>query len=654
MKLLGLLVGFIMLNGCATHSTHQVFRDTTRSLVDIIPVRDFVANTESNFNYAISPDGLKIAWIAVQGTHTKIHWRLIESEQIHVINGHSSSDINNFIWAQDSETFLTHGSAHRGTEQTHVVSLSIKYPNKNYVDITPFKQSTVRLVKIPMNDPEHIFVVSNYIYKNEYDLYKVNIKTQESILIEKNTGNVSYWSIDDDSNVKMRVSVFDDKVERLERYKSSTDEWIFVDEWSYDDEFGIVGYQGKNEAWILSNTNRDKTALFSMDLKSGKRTFIYGEKEVNLDGVVISKLSKEPKVALSMPDYPKKHFFDLETKKEYKNIQNQINGYLSVLNADNAEQVFVLSGMSEKHVNHYLYQKEIKKLQLIGSHPLSKYSKNLSSTKAISYKSRDGLIINGYVTIPNGFEGKKLPMVLKVHGGPWARDRYGLNSNTQFLANRGYAVLQVNFRGSTGYGKQFDLAGVGEFSQKMHFDLIDGVNWAVEQGIADKNKICIYGHSYGGYSVLVGLSQNPNVFACGVDVAGPTDLVSLIGHFPVYWKNYLSLWHQYVGNPALSSNREQMKKRSPVYKAGQITKPLLIVHGARDPRVRLKQADRMVEALRKEGKEVDYLVFENEGHSITKWTNNLIFYRKLEDFLAKHLGGRSNGFDYYELGKYFF
>jgi len=650
-KLIIVLSVVLFVSGCATQATHLTLAAKNTPLVEMIPIRDFVANTASNYNYAISPDGLKVAWIAVQGTHTKIHWRFINSKDIQVLRGSSGSDIYSFFWAQDSETLLSHGSVQRGSEQTHIISLSIKHPDREFIDITPFDKTKVSLIKIPINDPEHIFVLANHRDKFEYDLYKVNIHTKEALLIEKNSGNVTQWLIDENGRVRARVSVIDERLERLERYDAEQKEWKLVDEWSYNDSFKMVGFGQESYAWILSNTGRDKTALFKMDLLTGERTFVYADKDVNLDGIGMSRISHQPLFSTAMPDYPKMHFFNRSDNDEFKRISSQITGYLRVLNTDIAENTIVLSSVSDKHVRHYLYQRNTQKLQLLGSHPLSQYSDILSTTKAIRYQSRDGLMINGYLTIPNGFEGKKLPMVLKVHGGPWSRDRYGLNSGTQFLANRGYAVLQVNFRGSTGYGKKFDLAGVGEFAQKMHTDLIDGVQWAIKQGIADKHKVCIYGQSYGGYSVLVGLSQSPNVFACGIDVAGPTDLVSLVENSPSYWKNYLSLWHQYVGNPAMMKQREDMKQRSPVYKAKQITKPLLIVHGARDPRVKLMQADRMVNALRKEGKDVDYLVFDNEGHGISKWTNNLTFYRKLEDFLAKNLGGRSNGFDYYELGK---
>jgi dipeptidyl aminopeptidase/acylaminoacyl peptidase len=245
-------------------------------------------------------------------------------------------------------------------------------------------------------------------------------------------------------------------------------------------------------------------------------------------------------------------------------------------------------------------------------------------------------------------------MVLQVHGGPWARDRYGLNERNQFLANRGYAVLQVNYRGSTGYGKRFQQAALREFAGKMHDDLIDGVNWAVAQGVADKQNVCISGGSYGGYATLVGLTFTPDVFACGVDVVGMSNLVTLIKNVPAYWKHGMPYWYKYVGNPDKPEDKKDMESRSPLFKVNAVKKPLMIVQGANDPRVTQLESDQMVKALRDSGKEVEYLLFKDEGHGIRKWTNNLTYHRKMEDFLAKHLGGRSAGFDYYQLGTLIF
>ncbi|HHD56974.1 MAG TPA: S9 family peptidase [Desulfobulbaceae bacterium] len=391
-----------------------------------------------------------------------------------------------------------------------------------------------------------------------------------------------------------------------------------------------------------------------MDLNDGSTEHVYSEENVDLGMVYISQVTDKPLFAASMPDYPRIHFFDPAVQEEFDRMQMQYEGYIRFVSSDNAERTVIVNVFSDKVESYYLYQRDSGKMTLLGKDPLSRYASSLGTTTPVSFTSRDGLLINGYLTMPKGLEGKPAPMVLRVHGGPWARDRYGMDETIQFLANRGYAVLQVNYRGSAGYGKQFMEAGKGEFARKMHTDLIDGVNWAIEQGIADKDKICIFGGSYGGYATLVGMTFTPDVFACGVDLVGPSNLVSLSRNTPPYWKNFMPFWHKYVGNPEIPEQREDMESRSPLYKVDFVKNPLLIVQGANDPRVKQMEADQMVKALRESGKEVEYLLFKDEGHGIRKWTNDLIFHRKMEDFLAKHLGGRSAGFDYYELVTPFF
>jgi dipeptidyl aminopeptidase/acylaminoacyl peptidase len=260
----------------------------------------------------------------------------------------------------------------------------------------------------------------------------------------------------------------------------------------------------------------------------------------------------------------------------------------------------------------------------------------------VTFPARDGLTLHAYLTTPVGVEPKGLPMVLLVHGGPWARDAWGYDPEAQFLANRGSAVLQVNYRGSTGYGKAFKAAAIKEFAGKMHDDLIDGVEWAIDQGIANREKIGIYGGSYGGYATLVGMTFTPEVFACGVSYVGPSSLITLIESFPEYWKPFMAgTWFKYVGNPEIPEERTDLEARSPLFKVDQIKSPLMVVQGANDPRVTKVESDQIVEALRTKGIDVEYIVAEDEGHGFSNPENRLRLYRAMETFFADHLGGRA-------------
>jgi dipeptidyl aminopeptidase/acylaminoacyl peptidase len=256
----------------------------------------------------------------------------------------------------------------------------------------------------------------------------------------------------------------------------------------------------------------------------------------------------------------------------------------------------------------------------------------------VSYRARDGLGIHGYLTTPAGAAPDALPAVLLVHGGPWARDIWGFNATVQWLANRGYAVLQVNYRGSEGYGKQFLHAGDREWAGKMHDDLIDGVEWLTAKGIADPARIAIMGGSYGGYATLVGLTFTPEVFAAGVDIVGPSNLVTLLKTIPPYWEPGKAMFYQRVGN--LETEEEFLKSRSPVFFADRICRPLLIAQGANDPRVKQTESEQIVEAMRRRGKPVEYIVYTDEGHGFARPENRLHFYAMTEEFLARYLGGR--------------
>jgi dipeptidyl aminopeptidase/acylaminoacyl peptidase len=275
--------------------------------------------------------------------------------------------------------------------------------------------------------------------------------------------------------------------------------------------------------------------------------------------------------------------------------------------------------------------------------------------KAITTTSRDGLALHGYLTLPPGVAARALPTVLLVHGGPWGRDVWQSGDPLpEFLANRGYAVLQLNYRGSSGYGRQFQDAAVGEFAARMQDDLLDGLDHLVRQGITDPAKVAIMGASYGGYAALVGMSFTPERFACGISMVGMSDLASLLESAPPTWEFAMPWWKRFVGDPALPADRATMDRKSPLYRASAVSQPLLILHGANDPRVKLSQSTRMVEALRQAGKPVDFVLFQHAGHGTQRWSDNLRYYRKTEDFLAQCLGGRSGGLDMFELGSWAF
>jgi dipeptidyl aminopeptidase/acylaminoacyl peptidase len=331
---------------------------------------------------------------------------------------------------------------------------------------------------------------------------------------------------------------------------------------------------------------------------------------------------------------------DDAVREDFETLAKLNRGDFNIVSRTVDDQTWLVAYTTDDApTGYHVYDRKAKKAQfLFTTQPkLEKYK--LARMEPVEFKAQDGLTIHGYLTKPVGVEPKNLPAILLVHGGPWARDTWGYSGMTQWLANRGYAVLQLNFRGSTGYGKEFLNAGNKEWAGKMHLDLIDGVEYLKKSGVADPKKIAITGGSYGGYATLVGLAFTPEVFACGVDIVGPSNIVTLLKTIPPYWAPMKAVFNRRVGD--LEKEEDFLNQRSPVYRADQITKPLLIGQGANDPRVKQDESDQIVKAMRDRKKEVEYVVFPDEGHGFARPENRLQFNGITEEFLAKHLGGRA-------------
>jgi dipeptidyl aminopeptidase/acylaminoacyl peptidase len=330
---------------------------------------------------------------------------------------------------------------------------------------------------------------------------------------------------------------------------------------------------------------------------------------------------------------------DKTIQLDFDRIREICQGDFSLVSRDFADNIWILAFTRDNGpVQFYAYNRTTQHATfLFDNQPeLSKYP--LAQMLPVTIPARDGLTLHGYLTLPTGEQRTNLPLVLHVHGGPWSRNTWGYHPEAQWLANRGYACLQVNFRGSTGYGKAFLNAGVKEWGHKMHNDLVDSVNWAIQQGIADPQKVAIYGSSYGGYAALVGATFTPDLFCCAIDIAGPGNLVSLLRSFPPYWSTYLATFHKHVGNP--DTEEEFLQSRSPLFFVDRIQIPMLIVHGANDPRVKQAEAEQIVEAMKRKGINYKYMLFPDEGHGLTRPENRLKFYTAAEKFFAAHLGGR--------------
>lgn len=643
----------MVLCGCAISPSHPSLK-ASEGLPKLIPARDFVANRGSNFGYAISPDGKKLAWIAVKGVSLHLYIKNLETNIVKTIR--ADNWYGSVMWAQDSRHLISDAFTQQDTENTIVVTLDTEQSddNLNLSAISPVGGVRAELIQQIIDDPEHVLIAHNQRDNTVFDLFRVNINTKEQTLIAKNPGNMTQWITTPQGKLAGRI-VKNSNTFALELSQSDDSSFKPIYQWTLNDSVQLVSIVNQGaKTYLLTNKDRDRQALVELLSASGEEKVIYADPVVDISGVYNHPVTGKPLIAFSNPDYPKATMLDSSLGNIFGIIKNKAPANFTIDSSDNQLHRVTLSLNTDKGSEHYLYDVESDHLELLGKSPSLNNQDILADTNPIEIASRDNIPLHGYLTLPKGVPPHQLPLVLLVHGGPWERDYWLYNSPIQFLANRGYAVMQINFRGSTGYGRHFQELAIGEFAGKMQDDLLDGINWAVGKGIADPSKIAIDGGSYGGYAALVGLSLMPDTFACGIDINGPTDLVKLAENYQPYWKLGMDHLYQYVGDPGKAADRAIMQAKSPLTMLGQITKPLMVIQSADDVRVQKDQSIELVTKLKQDHKNVDFWLIPDTGHAIIRWPLRLKLFRKTEDFLANCLGGRSGGYDYYELGAWLF
>ena len=475
-----------------------------------------------------------------------------------------------------------------------------------------------------------------------HDVYHLDIAGGELELVAKNPGNVTSWLADAEFKICGAMTAMSDGGYELMVRENEQEDWEKLVKWGLEDSLTSrpVGFtKDGNNMYLIDSRNANAGRLVKMEISSGDIEVIVEDRQYDVGGVLTHPDTYEVQAAAFTKERTEWVVLDESIKGDFEAIGKLDDGDFFGCGRDNADETWLVGFTKDDGpVSYYAYDRKERKGRFLFDHmpELNKYE--LACMEPICFPARDGLTIHGYITFPVGKKKENLAMVLNVHGGPWARDRWGYNSEAQWLANRGYLCLQVNFRGSSGYGKGFVNAGDKEWAGKMHDDLVDAVEWAVEQGYADAEKVAIFGGSYGGYAALVGATFTPDVFCCAVDIVGPSNLVTLIKSIPPYWVPLLATFHKRVGDP--NSEEEFLKSRSPLFKVDQIKIPILIGQGANDPRVKQAESEQIVEAMKNKGLDYEYIVFEDEGHGFAKPENRLKFYAAAEKFLAKHLGGR--------------
>ena len=600
-----------------------------------IPLKDFFKNPESS-SFQLSPDGKNLSYLAPYNRRMNIHVKNLETQIITRVTNLEDRSVAGYMWVTNERLLYVRDFG--GDENYHILAVSID--GSNDVDLTPFDNVKAGLIDDLENDEKHVLVSLNTRNPQFFDPYRLNIETGELTILAENPGNISSWMTD--HNGKLRIATTTDGVNNSLLYrKTETDEFQVVITTNFRESLSPLFFSFDNKfIYASSNLGRDKAAIIKYDLEKGEEIEeLFSHEEVDVSGLSYSK-ERQVLTTISYTTWKRQyHFLDEKRAVLQNRLEQELGNYEIIIASSNkAEDTYLIRTFSDRSLGaYYIYHGNDDKLEQLAEVSPWLDENEMAEMKPIQYTSRDGLVIHGYLTLPKGVDASNLPVVINPHGGPWARDNWGFNPEIQFLANRGYAVLQMNFRGSVGYGRAFWEASFKEWGLKMQDDITDGVNWLIENGIADKEKVAIYGGSYGGYTTLAGITLTPDLYACAIDYVGVSTLFTFMNTIPPYWEQFRQMLYEMVGDPENEADKARMEATSPVFLIDKIKRPLLIAQGANDPRVAQAESDQMVEALKANGIDVEYILKTDEGHGFRNEENRFEFYEMMETFLGKYL-----------------
>ena len=614
----------------------------------LIP-REVLFGNPDRTNVQISPDGQYISYVApYKGVLNLYIAKADEPQNAKLITKDSGRGVISYTWTYNPH-YILYVQDSKGDEDHHLFKVDLR--DNKVVDLTPFKGVKAMVESMSHKRPDTMLVLLNKRDPQYHDIYKLNLNSNALEMIYKNLKKYAGFVVDDEYNIRFAGKTREDggmNYFKLHNGKESL--FLEVDP---DDIYNtsLLGFNKANDVlFYVSSKDRNTSALMSWDLTNNKQEMLYENDKVDVGGVMAHPIEKTLQAVSYNYDKPKRKYFDKDIEKDFKFLEKQHDGLVSRIDNTLNDNVWVVGYRSDVFpVSYYRFNRKNQELTFLfkSKDDLAEYE--LSTMHPVEIKTRDGLTMMCYLTIPleqaesedNYIPKKPVPLILNVHGGPTVRDSWGLSSQDQWFANRGYAVLNINYRGSSGFGKNFINAGNGEWGAKMHDDLIDAVKWALEKKVTTKDKVCIYGGSYGGYAALAGLTFTPDTFTCAVDIVGVSDLKTLLKTIPPYWQSaYRALVRKIGGDPDTEEGKKFLDSRSPLSFVDKIKKPLLIAQGAHDPRVKKEQSDMIVDEMKKKGIPVTYALYEDEGHGFMRPENRLSFYALAEEFLYKHLGGR--------------
>ncbi len=610
--------------------------------------RDIFFGNPSRIQGRISPDGTKMSFMAPLDNVLNL-WvgPLGDFDSAKPVTHDAESGIDSHQWALNGRNVLYIQDT-GGDEDFHVYSVDLE--SGETIDLTPFEKTTATFVSASYRHPDEYLLGINNRDQRWHDVWRVNVRNGDRELVVQHDRFTALYA-DLDLNIRLALEPTSDGGQMV--FKRGPDgDWLEFFKIEKDDALNSapLGFNEDGSGFLmLDSSGRDKTALLLVDYETDERTIVAESSSGDISEIIVNPETNEP-LAYAMNHQRKEWFGLTEAAREIlAHLQKNLTGEVSVLAQTQDNQIWtVISDAPQDPLTYFAYDRRAGAVDKLFISRPDLVGKPLSEMHALSIPSRDGLELVSYLTLPphvdpdgDGRPDKPVPTVLDVHGGPWGRNEFGYSSWAQWLSNRGFAVLQVNFRGSTGFGKSFLNAGDKQWAADMHNDLIDAVDWAIEEGIAAADKVAIAGGSYGGYATLVGVTFTPEKFACGVDIVGPSNLVTLLESIPPYWASFLETFAQRVGDHRTEEGQLFLRSRSPLYKADEITKPLLIGQGANDPRVKQPESDQIVAAIQENELPVTYVLYPDEGHGFGRPENRESFYAIMEVFLANCLGGRS-------------
>ena len=612
--------------------------ETQTSTPQLIPREVLFGNPERT-QPRISPDGTRLAYLSPVDGVLNVWVGSVGGDDFQPVTEDRERGIRLYFWAEDDRHILYLQDA-GGDENWRLYSVDLEDGKTR--DLTPFENVQAQVVDKSKHFPDEILISINKRDARLHDAYRLRLSSGEMELVAENPGNVAGWVADAGFEVRGAVTAKPDGGFDLLVRETGSEDWTTAVNWGPEEGLssGPVGFSGDGRRIYLRDSREANAArLVALDLATGDTDVLVEDTRYDVADVMVHPDTHEAQAAAVERARAEWTVLDDSIRDDFEAIRNLARGDFGVTSRDRADENWIVGFTADDGgASYYVYDREKKSGEhLLDARPdLAEYT--LARMEPVSFTTRDGLKMEGYLMLSPGENQENLPMVLDVHGGPWARDGWGYDPEAQWFANRGYACLQVNYRGSTGYGKEFLNAGNKEWGAKMHDDLVDAVRWAVEEGVADPERVAIFGGSYGGYAALAGATFTPDLFRCAVDIVGPSNLMTLINSIPPYWEPLKAIFTKRVGDP--ETEEDFLKSRSPLFSVDRIGIPMLIAQGANDPRVKQAESEQIVAAMKEKGIAHEYMLFEDEGHGFARPENRLKFYAAAEKFLAEHLGGR--------------